>query len=345
MWGVPTSELRADWAAQRIKGLSFFSAAKAAFFGNKGNEIRSLIGEFHYPRFGPGQMWERMVEEIEAHGGEVRMNAPVTRIVIRDDVATGVIAGGETIEAKAVISSLPLGTTTRITDPEAPAEVRDAGRNLRYRDFLTVSLVIDGRDLFPDNWIYIHEPGVQVGRIQNFRSWSPWMVPNEHEASIGMEYFCFEGDSLWNMKDEDLVELAKRELGQMGLGDPSKVTMGFATRVHKAYPVYDEEYARNLEVVKEWLAKTPNLGPGRPQRSAPLQQLRPLDADGDARRRQPRRRTNHDIWGVNAEAEYHEEDGSSKKVNGQGDRNAANPYPYKDAPPENEREQAARSSS
>ena len=171
------------------------------------------------------------------------------------------------------------------------------------------------------------------------------MVPNEHEASIGMEYFCFEGDSLWNMKDEDLVELAKRELGQMGLGDPSKVTMGFATRVHKAYPVYDEEYARNLEVVKEWLAKTPNLvqvgrnGLHRYNNSdhSMLTAMRAVDNLVDG--------ANHDIWAVNAEAEYHEEDAASSKIGGQGDRNAANPYPYKDAPPENEREKAARSGS
>jgi protoporphyrinogen oxidase len=344
VWGVPTSELRADWAAQRIKGLSFFSAAKAAFLGNKGNEIRSLIGEFHYPRFGPGQMWERMQSDIETRGGEVRMNAPVTRILIEDGKVVGVIAGGETIAARAVISSLPLGVTTRITDPEAPAEVRDAGRSLRYRDFLTVSLVIEGGDLFPDNWIYIHEPGVRVGRIQNFRSWSPYMVPNDHEASIGLEYFCFEGDELWNMADDDLVELAKRELGQMGLGDPSKVKRGFAVRVHKAYPVYDEEYARNLEVVKDWLAQTPNLvqvgrnGLHRYNNSdhSMLTAMRAVDNLVDGAR--------HDIWAVNAENEYHEEDAASK-VSGQGDRNAANPYPYRDAPPENEREQAARASS
>src|ERR1700751_4111481 len=128
----------------------------------------------------------------------------------------------------------------------APArEAVEAGDRLRYRDFLTVALVVDGEDLFPDNWIYIHEPGVRVGRIQNFRSWSPYMVPNDHETSIGMEYFCFAGDELWNMADDDLVDLAKRELGQMGLGDPSKVVRGFVVRVPKAYPVYDDRYADN----------------------------------------------------------------------------------------------------
>ncbi len=190
VWGVPCSELRAEWAAQRIKNLSFFSAAKSAFFGNRGNKITSLISEFNYPRYGPGQMWEQMTEDIRAHGGEVRLNAPVTRLHMDGGRVTEVVAGGETITPSHVISSLPLRTTVAITDPEPPVDVRDAARGLRYRDFLTVALVIEGKDLFPDNWIYIHEPGVRVGRIQNFRSWSPWMVPDEHHASVGMEYFC-----------------------------------------------------------------------------------------------------------------------------------------------------------
>ena len=319
VWGVPTSELRADWAAQRIKGLSFFSAAKAAFFGNKGNEIRSLIGEFHYPRFGPGQMWERMKADIEERGGEVRMNAPVTRILVRDGVATGVIAGGETIEAKAIISSLPLGTTTRITDPEAPAEVRDAGRNLRYRDFLTVSLVIEGRDLFPDNWIYIHDPGVRVGRIQNFRSWSPWMVPDPNMASVGMEYFCNAGDDLWTSDDDALVEMAKRELGQLGLGDPAKVRRGTVVRVPMAYPMYDRDYAAHVETIKGWLSGIGNLqqvgrnGLHRYNNSdhSMLTAMRAVD--------NLLLGTEHDLWAVNAESVYHEEDHEADP----------NPYPYR----------------
>ncbi len=187
VWGVPTSEIRAEWAAQRIKGLSFFSAAKSAFFGNRGDKIKSLISEFNYPRYGPGQMWEQMTSDIREKGGEVRLNAPVTRIRLgADGRVSEIVAGGETLRPSYVVSSLPLRTTVGITEPEAPGEVRDAARGLRYREFLTVLLVIEGEDLFPDNWIYIHEPGVQVGRIQNFKSWSPWMVPNDRDAAIGM---------------------------------------------------------------------------------------------------------------------------------------------------------------
>ena len=222
VWGVPTSELRAEWAAQRIKGLSFFSAAKAAFFGNEGNKVKSLIQEFHYPRYGPGQMWETMTDEIRALGGEVRLESPVERIVVEDGVVRElVVAGGERIEPGHVISSLPLRTTVAITEPHAPGDVAEAARGLRYRDFLTVALVLDGEDLFPDNWIYIHDPSVRVGRIQNYRSWSPWMVPDESKACVGLEYFCFAGDRLWTMADEDLVAFATRELGQTGLADPS----------------------------------------------------------------------------------------------------------------------------
>src|ERR671932_1163898 len=223
VWGVPANEIRAEWAAQRIKGLSFFSAAKAAFFGNEGNKIKSLISEFHYPRFGPGQMWETMADEIIANGGEVRLNAPVTGLEIRNGRVEAIEAAGERIEPSEVISSLPLRATVGLAGAAAPGAVQSAAQGLRYRDFLTVALVIDGKELFPDNWIYIHEPAVRVGRIQNFRSWSPWMVPDQSKASVGMEYFAFKGDDLWDMDDEKLVELASRELEQLNLVEPGRV--------------------------------------------------------------------------------------------------------------------------
>jgi protoporphyrinogen oxidase len=321
VWGVSTTEIRAEWAAQRIKGLSFFSAAKSAFFGNKGNEIKSLIGEFNYPRFGPGQMWEQMTTDIRDHGGEVRMNAPVTKLVT--DPATGaiteVVAGGETLTPSYVISSLPLRTTVGIASPEAPVDVRDAARGLRYRDFLTVLLVLKEKNLFPDNWIYIHEPEVRVGRIQNFRSWSPWMVPNDEDGSIGLEYFCFEGDDLWEMDDEDLVKLATSELVQMGLGTPDMVKRGFAVRVHKAYPIYDAEYGERVAAIRGWLETVPNMiqvgrnGLHRYNNSdhSMLTAMRAVDNIMLG--------THHDIWAVNAESVYHEEDVEAE-------------HPYRDAP-------------
>jgi protoporphyrinogen oxidase len=321
VWGVPGSEIRAEWAAQRIKNLSFFSAAMSAFFGNRGNKITSLISEFNYPRYGPGQMWEQMTDDIRAHGGEVRLGAPVTRLRL-DASGTRVVevvAGGETLTPSHVISSLPLRTTVSISEPEPPGDVRDAARGLRYRDFLTVALVIDSEDLFPDNWIYIHDPAVKVGRIQNFRSWSPWMVPNERDASIGMEYFCFEGDDLWTMPDDDLVALATRELEQLGLAAADKVKFGFAVRVNKAYPMYDAEYGERVDAIRGWLEGIDNLvqvgrnGLHRYNNSdhSMLTAMRAVDNILLG--------TRHDIWAVNAESVYHEE-------------HVDDEHPYREAP-------------
>src|SRR4051812_7077762 len=306
VWGVPANEIRAEWAAQRIKGLSFFSAAKAAFFGNKDN-IKSLISEFHYPRFGPGQMWETMADEIIANGGEVRLNSPVTKLEVRDGKIVAIEAGGERIEPSEGISSLPLRATVGLSGAAATGTVQAAAQGLRYRDFLTIALVIDGEDLFPDNWIYIHEPGVEVGRIQNFRSWSPWMVPDQSKASIGMEYFCFKGDALWESSDEDLVELGKREIEKLGLAEASKVERGFVTRVPKAYPMYDADYGERVDVIKNWLAGISNIqqvgrnGLHRYNNSdhSMLTAMRAVENVIAG--------TKHDLWAVNAESAYHEE--------------------------------------
>ena len=320
VWGVPTTELRAEWAAQRIKGLSFFSAAKAAFFGNRGDKIKSLIGQFQYPRYGPGQMWETMTSRIEELGGEVRLSTPATRLEIASDgEVIAVHTPDEVIEPKAVISSLPLRATVGIADPQAPAEVQEAAGGLRYRDFLTVALVIDGEDLFPDTWIYIHEPDVRVGRIQNYRSWSPWMVPDPDTACVGLEYFCFKGDDLWTMSDDDLVALASAELDKLGLAPADKVRRGYVVRVPKAYPMYDADYSDRVDVIKGWLARLTNLqqvgrnGLHRYNNSdhSMLSAMRAVENLLHG--------TKHDIWAVNVESSYHEEQQEPEQ-------------PYKDAP-------------
>src|SRR5688572_2210506 len=332
VWGVPTTELRSEWAAQRIKGLSFFSAAKAAFFGNKGNKIKSLINEFHYPRFGPGQMWETMADEIIAAGGEVRLNTPVTRLDVRDGRIVAIEAGGEQIEPAHVISSLPLRGTVGMAGAAAPGEVQAAARGLRYRDFLTVALIIDGEDLFPDNWIYIHDPSVRVGRIQNFRSWSPWMVPDQSKASVGLEYFCFQGDDLWDMDDDELVALAKQELAALGLADPAKVEKGYVTRVPKAYPMYDADYAGRVDAIRGWLEGIGNLiqvgrnGLHRYNNSdhSMLTAMRAVDNITKG--------TDHYIWTVNAESVYHEEDVAEEHPYSRAPETRAMREPLADAP-------------
>jgi protoporphyrinogen oxidase len=320
VWGVPPSEIRAEWAAQRIKGLSFMSAARAAFFGNKGNKVKSLISEFNYPRFGPGQMWDAMTRAIEEQGGEVRLATPVSRLELAGGRVVEVEAGDEAYTLPdAVISSLPLREVVQMVHPAAPREVVDAASGLRYRDFLTVALVVDGADLFPDNWIYIHEPRVRVGRIQNYRSWSPWMVPDPSKACVGLEYFCFAGDDLWRMDDDALVELAAGELEALGLAPRSKVERGFAIRVPKAYPIYDADYAARVQVIRGWLDGIENLqqvgrnGLHRYNNSdhSMLTAMRAVDNLVDG--------ADHDIWAVNAESVYHETD-------------VADEHPYRTAP-------------
>jgi protoporphyrinogen oxidase len=320
VWGVPPSEIRAEWAAQRIKGLSFFSAAKAAFFGNRGNKVKSLISEFNYPRFGPGQMWEAMTRAIEEQGGDVRLDAPVSRLELAGGRVVEVEAGGVSHTLPdAVISSLPLREVVQMVSPAPPPHVVEAARGLRYRDFLTVALVVDGRDLFPDNWIYIHDPGVRVGRIQNYRSWSPWMVPDRDKACVGLEYFCFAGDELWSLEDDALVELAATELETLGLAKRSKVERGFAIRVPKAYPIYDADYAGRVRTIRGWLDGVENLqqvgrnGLHRYNNSdhSMLTAMRAVDNFVAG--------AEHDIWAVNVESVYHETD-------------VAEEHPYRTAP-------------
>ncbi len=319
VWGVPCTEIRAEWAAQRIKGLSFWSAARSALLGNRGNEVKSLIKEFHYPRFGPGQMWDTMADDIRALGGEVRLESPVTALRVEDGQVREIEAGGQVLQPAHVVSSLSLRSVVGLTEPAAPAPVDAAAKGLRYRDFLTVALVLDGDDLFPDNWIYIHDPEVRVGRIQNYRSWSPWMVPDPTKACVGLEYFCFAGDDLWNMEDDELVALATRELVQLGLASAEKVKRGYAVRVPMAYPMYDTDYASRVEVIREWLAGIGNLqqvgrnGLHRYNNSdhSMLTAIRAVDNILEG--------SGHDLWAVNAESSYHEE-------------GVADEHPYRSAP-------------
>ena len=307
VWGVPGSEIRAEWAAQRIKGLSLRTAAKDALLGGRDGGVKSLIREFHYPRYGPGQMWEAMAERIEDLGGEVVTGAPVERIHVEDGRVAAVEAGSETIPCADAISSLPLRALAEIVRPAPPPEALAAARGLAYRDFLTVALVLPGDDLFPDNWVYVHDPSVRVGRIQNFRSWSPWMVPEVDRTCVGLEYFCFEGDDLWDSGDDRLVELAAGELTRLGLADGSHAVRGYVERVPKAYPVYDADYAERLAVVRHWVDDLDGLqqvgrnGLHRYNNSdhSMLTAIRAVDNLVTGAR--------HDLWEVNADSVYHEE--------------------------------------
>jgi protoporphyrinogen oxidase len=312
VWGVGTDELRAEWAAQRISDLSLASALRAALPG-RGETPKSLIEQFRYPRLGPGQMWEEMARRIEDGGGQIRLGAPVEGLEHEAGRLTGVRAGGERVEVSAAISSIPLRTTVGAAEPAPPREVTLAAAGLRYRDFLTVALPIDGEPPFPDNWVYVHDPRARVGRIQNFRAWSPWMTPDPRRSCLGLEYFCFEGDDLWSAADEELIALGRREVASLGLVDPERFAGGHVVRVPKAYPVYDAEYAGRVDRIRGWLDGISNLqqigrnGLHRYNNSdhSMLTAMRAVENLCDG--------AGHDVWAVNAESVYHERDEAAEQ--------------------------------
>jgi len=262
VWGIPCTEISAEWAAQRIKGLSLVSAVKNALIGNrfdsKQTVIKTLIDSFHYPRKGPGMMWEKVCDEVTNRGSEVSMDTDVVKICHDKQRVSGVqvqASSGEVsnVDGSDFISTMPIRELVAKLEPAPPAEIAEAARALNYRDFLTVALIIDEEHLFDDNWIYIHEPDVKVGRIQNFKNWSPEMLPDSSKTCLGLEYFCFEGDGLWSMSDEDLIELGTREMELLGFTDAKSVIDGTVVRMPKAYPVYDDNYAEALLTVRSYL--------------------------------------------------------------------------------------------
>jgi len=262
VWGISTSELKAEWAAQRIKNLDLRSALVNMFIKN-GNSITSLIEEFHYPRRGPGMLWTKVKEKIECSGGSVKLDSNVVGFKRSGFRIESVIVSNdgreELIEGTEFISSMPIPAFIEGLDPPAPKHVQDAASHLKFRDFLTVCLIVDQKDLFPDNWIYIHYPEVKVGRIQNFKNWSPEMVPDQSKTSLGLEYFCNQGDELWNMPDEDLIELGSREVEKIKLAKYEDVVDGAVFRVENTYPVYDSDYKGHLATVREYLEKFENF--------------------------------------------------------------------------------------
>src|SRR5579864_1581094 len=319
VWGMSCKEISADWAAQRIKGLSLGSAIKNALIpqrynGDRTKVIKTLINSFRYPRKGPGMMWEACAEKVKAMGGTVEMGARVTGCAY--DEATSIwnvefkdrSGNVQTVEAEHVISSAPMRELVRGLSPQVSEPAKHAADSLKYRDFLTVMLILKERNRFDDNWIYIHDPSVKVGRVQNFRSWSPEMVPDPDKACYGLEYFCFEHDGVWDSKDEDLIALAKRELIKIGLGQEGDVLDGCVVRQKKAYPVYDDDYARHVETIRRELdSRYPNLhlvgrnGMHKYNNQDHAMMTAMLCAENilaDAKL--------YDLWGVNQDAEYHE---------------------------------------
>jgi protoporphyrinogen oxidase len=333
VWGMSCDEISADWAAQRIKGLDLWSAMANALrnsVASKGKKddhtakeggeiIKTLIESFQYPRKGPGMMWEAAAAKTRAAGGTIHMGTTLDKLSWDEDsglwtITCRDVAGKtSTFTAKNVISSAPIRELVSAITPE-PISKASAG-SLRYRDFMTVSLIVDKPDLFPDNWIYIHEPSVKVGRIQNFRSWSPELVPDQKLSCLGLEYFCFEGDGLWTSSDEDLIALAKKELAQIGLAAEHEIKDGCVVRQKKAYPVYDEAYRFHVDTVREELeAKYPTLHlVGRNGMHKYNNQDHAMMTSMLTVRNILAGSKIYDVWNVNEDAEYHEAGASSEK--------------------------------
>jgi protoporphyrinogen oxidase len=329
LWGVEPSHLPADWAAQRIKNLSLLNAAVNAILPKRGQtDITTLIEEFQYPKYGPGMMWETAADLVRKGGGRLVMEQKVRTVHWQPGRGvtgvTTVVTGGYGAGAGAprasstdigaehhypadrVISSMAFSSLVHALDPKPPAEVLEAASSLRYRDFLTVALVVPVEAGFPDNWIYIHSPDVQVGRIQNFGSWSPFLV-KDGRTCLGLEFFVNVGDETWNRSDEELIAQGTRELEKLGLVRAADVEQGFVVRMPKAYPFYEPGYKENLETIRDWMAEhTPNLHPvGRNgmfrynnQDHSMLTAMLTVQNITQG--------TAHDVWAVNVEEDYHE---------------------------------------
>jgi len=261
VWGVPCEQLSADWAAQRIQNLSIPRILLSSLGLSRKKTAKSLIKSFHYPKLGPGMAWERVQRLVEDDGGRVLLGQKVVQIRHSEGLVCEVVTQDshgrrQSFLGSQVISSMPLTSLVLNLDPPAPENIRASARSLSYRDFLIVVLIVEAADLFPDNWIYIHDPRVRVGRIQNFKNWSPYMIPEGSQStSLGLEYFCTEDDDLWQEDDADLLRRGQRELKQIGLLRDEAVVDGTVFRVHKAYPVYDEEYKKHVAIIRTYLAE------------------------------------------------------------------------------------------
>ena len=313
VWGIPCDEISADWAAQRIKGLSLTGAVRDALLGKRsGDVVKTLIEEFRYPRLGPGMMWEAARDRIREWGGRVHMDRTVVELRTSRGRATSVLTRSESGETKrfgadSFISSMPIRGLIRGVHPKAPEAIQQAAESLKYRDFLTVVLIVNRPSVFPDTWIYVHDPEVTVGRLQNFGNWSPHMVPDPSTTCIGMEYFCNEGDATWTMADADLIALGRRELDALGLVRSAEVQTGTVVRMPKAYPVYDDNYRTNVDSLRRWLEEHASnlqlIGRNGMHRynnqdhSMMTALLAARNLMGGS----------WDLWKVNSDAEYHEE--------------------------------------
>jgi protoporphyrinogen oxidase len=318
VWGMSCREISADWAAQRIKGLSLRTALLSALSskspaGDRSAVVKTLIDTFRYPRLGPGMMWEACAEKVENGGGRLLMGRRVERVAKLDSGRYRVEHAGRdgeraALEVDHVVSSAPLSEVVRSLEPRPSEEAIAAASRLRYRDFVIVVLIARDEGAFTDNWVYIQDEGVKVGRIQNFKSWSPEMVPDPKLASYGCEYFCHQGDGIWEASDSELARLAEREMTGIGLLRPGAMVDSSVVRQPKAYPVYDASYQKNVDVIRRELrACYPGLSVvGRNGMHKYNNQDHSMMTALLSARNIAAGRELYDLWKVNQDAEYHE---------------------------------------
>jgi protoporphyrinogen oxidase len=332
VWGIPCDKISAEWGAQRVKGLSITKAVVhhlRKMFGKKQDLAQkesetSLIEQFLYPKLGPGQLWEEVARQVKEMGGEILTSYLVNRIEHKDGRVTAVEARNAStgdlrkFEGDYFFSTMPVKDLLQAMDPSPPAAVRRVGDHLVYRDFLTVGLLCEQlkvRDdhaqagaLIKDNWIYIQEPDVKLGRLQIFNNWSPYMVSDKSKIWVGLEYFCFEGDELWSMPDEELVRLGTQELAKIDIIDQTQVLDGTVLRMDKTYPAYFGSYDRFPEIRKYvdgvenlFLVGRNGMHKYNNQDHSMLTSMVAVDniAKGSTNK--------ENVWAVNTEQEYHEE--------------------------------------
>ncbi|MEJ8566453.1 NAD(P)/FAD-dependent oxidoreductase [Elongatibacter sediminis] len=318
VWGMRCSEISADWAAQRIKNLDLVTVVKAAFLGNRGTDgqiTSTLIEEFHYPRLGPGMMWERAARVLADAGRPVAFGHRVIGVRHEDGQVRSVTVdtpeGVVEMAGSSFISTMAIRDLFEALDPPPPERVLQAARDLRYRDFLTVGLILDCPEPFPDNWIYIHSEQVRVGRIQNYKAWSPEMVPDPDRSCIGLEYFVQENDDLWSMADADLIALGIAECASLGLIESPDVVDGVVIRMPKAYPVYDRDHHERMEIIRDYVAGLRNLQlAGRNGQHRYNNQDHSMVTAIYAARNIAG--ADYDVWNVNVEQTYLEEGGDNR---------------------------------
>lgn len=258
LWGIKCNELDADFAAQRIKKFSLGEAMKSAL-GIGGTKHKTLVDQFAYPTGGTGMIYERMEKFVNANGGKVLCNTPVKRVLKEGDTATGIeLMSGEVVNYDHVVSTMPFTIMVKQL-PGIPQNIVDFANKLSFRNTILVYLHIDGKDLFPDNWLYVHSADVETGRISNFRNYVPEINMGKETTIVAMEYWCYDADAMWSMSEADLIELGKKELIKTGLSKGAPVMEGHVYKIPRCYPVYSNNYKDVLKPIENYLSSIKGL--------------------------------------------------------------------------------------